>query len=611
VIRPDNLISIAYLASLIAFACEYLSRTLFRTWFFSSDEWVFAAEVIRFSNLDFRQHFFDIPGTPFMMLDAAIWSAIYAGARAVGFVPPGTGPGPFAFQHLPALFILMRGTTLVFFLLSAVLLFFLGAALINRAAGALASLLLVMSPTYASYSSFVRTESLALSLMLGAMLWLTRGGVKGSEDDLSRAPAIKDRATGAGILAGLAAGARLHSMTAVLPVLVLTLWLNRPFRKPAYPAWVPRWLKYLLPAGWAASAFLFFGMRAYFRHLPAAVRFVDGTVVAGVIFSVSATTLYLVSRTRPLVVRVASPEVIKLFLGYGAGFLLGIPTIWTQYNFFFRSIQMYSGYMDFERLKWSFWKNLTWYVGQYVEIVAPDRVTLGLLCLGTVSILIVRDRKMLPVLAAAVLFFFSKPLSLVAAPHHMILWLPFFYLVCAYPVGQAFNFISRSVPRAVSMAALALCLIVCFRYLTPGPKKAAANSLITEDRLHNIERATGWIEKNTAPNATVAISYFCFNPDAFYLWLSGMDVRVPPSALDGRQYIIWWGNASALKGKAGYACATKSDVVAMKTQLDLARPGEGTDPYNDPRLQMVASFGSGSSEVDLFHFDYKQFARVP
>ena len=45
----------------VGFAARYLAPILFRTWFFSSDEYVFATEVVRFSSFNFHQFFFDNP----------------------------------------------------------------------------------------------------------------------------------------------------------------------------------------------------------------------------------------------------------------------------------------------------------------------------------------------------------------------------------------------------------------------------------------------------------------------------------------------------------------------------------------------------------------------
>src|SRR5260221_110934 len=124
-LRPDMLLSTAYLACLILVAFSLMRPLLFRSWFFMSDEYVYAAELIRFSNLDFQT-----------------------------------------------------------------------------------------------------------------------------------APGIRDYATIAGLLAGVAAGARLHSMTAALPVLAITLWVSKPVRKPEYPTWILRWSRFALPLLWVCSVLL-------------------------------------------------------------------------------------------------------------------------------------------------------------------------------------------------------------------------------------------------------------------------------------------------------------------------------------------------------------------
>lgn len=601
-----NLLSLAYLFALLALVCRDMYPALARTWFFSSDEYVVVAEVIRFSGLDFHQHFFDMPGTPFIVLNAVIWLALYGGACVVGLASLGTGVVVFSLEHISALFILLRATTLASFLLSAVLLFVVMAKVSNKAAAALAAMLLLLSPIYSSYSSFVRVESLAMVLMLGAVLWLLRG-VDRYPEDAGEPPRLRDFTIVAGILAGLAGGVRLHSLGAAVPILVMLLWAHRPVTRRDYPAWILIWAKPALPISWAAAALAFVLARALPAQYAGAVTFISNTAGAWVSLSLFATLLYLFPRTRPFVVRAIGPDVIKLFLGSGAGLLLGIPTILTQGKFFLLTLQMYSGYLDWDRMDWPFWRHLAWYVGHYIRIFAPDTITLCLLALGVLAILLTRDHRMLPFLVAAILFFASKPLSLRPASHHAILWLPFFVAVSAYPVGKAFEWISARGPRGARWGTIALAIFLwfTFQHLTPGPKNATANAMAVEERLRNVERATAWFKTNAEAGATVAIAYSCFNPDVFYAWLRALEVPLPPSVSDGREYVIWWGHGSALKGKAGYACVNKSDVVSMKT-LDHLSPGESTDPYSDPRFRHLASFGSGPSQIDLLRFDYRR-----
>jgi hypothetical protein len=46
-------------------------------WYLNTEEFPYIQEILRFSELDFRQQFFDIPGTPLMTLGTAIWSVWY------------------------------------------------------------------------------------------------------------------------------------------------------------------------------------------------------------------------------------------------------------------------------------------------------------------------------------------------------------------------------------------------------------------------------------------------------------------------------------------------------------------------------------------------------
>ena len=204
-----------YLAALLGLVLSQIRPSLFRTWFFSSDEYVIGAEVIRFLQLDFAQHFFDMPGTPLMFVTAVVWGIYFLIQVIAGSAP--FDIGVFTFEHIESLFILMRAFTQLFFALSVVLLYTLAARVTNRFGAWAASLILATSPVYLSYSSFVRVESLAMCFMLASFLCLTYW--------TPRQPSLL---WASGVLAGLAAATRFHSMTASVPVLVLFIaWRNR------------------------------------------------------------------------------------------------------------------------------------------------------------------------------------------------------------------------------------------------------------------------------------------------------------------------------------------------------------------------------------------------
>lgn len=595
----DRLAAAAYVSAIVIVTSAYMRVAFERSWFLNSDEYVIAAEIIRFVQLDFRQHFFDNPGTPFMMLNALLWSFVYFGWRMLGATPAGIAD--FTYRNIPSLFMLMRLCTLVFYFASFALLFRLCERAVNRAAAAAATLLLALSPIYASYNSFARTESMAVALILTALLLASRGMEKDRDDD---PPAFWDPVTLAGVLMGIAAGARLHSIAAGLPALILTLWMAPAARRERYPAWVRAWAPYLLGASWTAAAFAFFYMRAW-PQFPAAVQLVRRAALAWTAVSALAAILYLVRGTRRVAIRLASPSAIKAAIGCCCGFVLGNPTVISRRDHFFGSVQMYSGYLDRERLAWSWSKNFQWFAGRYAEIIAPDRIVLILICVGAAAVLAMRDRKAIPFVAAAALFFVSKPLTLVASPHHVMAWLPFFYIVAAYPAGKLYEALARTSRRGNLAGAALVAILLCAGavWLRPGAKLAATAARAGEGRLGNIERASEWLKTNAEPGSTVAIAYFCFGPDVFYEWLAQLEVPRPAWLTDNRSHLIWWGHKSALAGRFGYACATPRDVEAMKTKLDLAEPGEGTDPYTDPRFGRAATFGAGPDQVDLFRFD--------
>jgi len=339
---------------------------------------------------------------------------------------------------------------------------------------------------------------------------------------------------------------------------------------------------------------------------------------------------YRFSGTRAWVVRILSPDHLKLTLGFAGGALLGNPTVLRQREFFFQSMEMYSGYLDRDRMAWPLWKNISWYLKHYLDVLAPDTMTYGgikaapavrtyghldmvsperlpliLLAIGCVWILWSRDRKMVPYLVGAAFFFVSKPLNVVASPHHIILWLPFLFMVCAYPVGKLCGLIRARYGDVWAGAALCAALAVLATQVANGPALSYERAMASEVRMHNIEQATAWYKANAGPKDMVAISFYCFNPDVVYAWLAYLHAPVPAEAFDGREYQIWWGQGSVLKGRTGYACATPIDIPSIKTRMDLSSPGEGTDPYHDARFQRAASFGRGDDEVDVFKFDYR------
>jgi hypothetical protein len=471
----------------------------------------------------------------------------------------------------------------------------------------------MMSPTYMSYSSFVRVESMAMCLMLGSVLALLhalRNARRTAAWDL-RWMLLS------GGLAGLAAACRFHSITASLPVLLLLLFLSDR-KPPAYSRKIVLAWNLILMGGFLASAGGAIGIRTGYlqttrlgRDLlggwPLAFEKLYPVSIAAAIVLGGACLLRWMALRKPRLDRYTHPRILALIAGCCVGCLVGTPTILWQYKFFLQSISSYSSsYFDLNRTSWPLLKNVAWFVKFYGSLIAPDKLSLLLMIVGAAIILIRRDKLVIPFLVGGLLFFVSKPINLIAAAHHFILWLPFYGIVAGYGPAVAYDAIRRRLPHGQAIAGIALVVLLAVLALImhAGPISARANMRGTEQRMQRIATATDWIHKNTAPDAVVAVSYYCFNPDIFYTWLRSLEVPEPDFVFDGRRYLIWWGQRSALQGMKGYAVAMPQDLEAIKHRNDQISPGQGTDPYKDTGFERIQSFGLNPSEVDVFRFDF-------
>jgi len=492
-----------------------------------------------------------------------------------------------------------------------VLLFWTTALLVNRAAACVASLMLAASPPYASYSTFIRVESLAMCLMLLAILCLLyRERLPSLRSGLSEGAQAGGILFLAGVFAGLAAATRLHSITATVPVIALYLMLT-PQNRSSGSLW---WLKAAALATAAALAagtwLVFVRWGPELASLPHARQMLTKMIVGGSAALAVAGVLYSTSWTRRILVRIVSPELVLVMAGCAAGLLVGMPTVVRHPGPLLHSMEMYNGlYVDWARAGLPLWQNVQTYLLTYFRAVVTGPPWGLLLALGAALILVCRDRRLIPFLAGAVLFFVSKPLNLVAAPHHVILWIPFYAIVASYPVGLLYRRLSTYPRAALSVVALGCAWLGVAGIF--GPALVPDNTALVERRLDSVLQATAWIKQNTEPGATVAIAYYCFNPDIFYSYMRWLEVPVPESVSDGRNYIVWWGHASALKDTAGYACVTHADIPGIKAQLDATAPGEATDPFTDVRFRPLKSFGLAADEVTVFHFDYRTSAARP
>lgn len=618
--RHSNAASLIYLALVLAFALPHLLVGLSRGWFYTADEFMIAGESIRFVALDPRQHFFDLPGTPFMILTAVLWAVLRPIAQWLapdpwygGIDPSATGIIDFTYRHLDWLFTLLRSETIFFWACSLVLLNLLSRKLLNHAGACVACLVLMMSPAFSLFSSFCRVESMAVAFTLAALLVVYSALEKGGPQ-LGARPSWRDSLIRAGALAGVATAARLHSIAASGMVLFLILLCDeRTPRRDRYPGWVLSGARYAAPLiGLGGVVCFWLAKWQWSAEFPHA-----GALLAKAAFGLAIAPFVVVllhrsPRIRPILIRAAGPETIKVGIGTACGFLLANPMLIPRFRHFLQSIEMYSArYRDWTRATWPLWKNLRWYVALYARNFAPDTVLLLLLLGGAILVLASRSRRLWPYLLTLVGFFVSKPLNMIAAPHHTLPWLPFFALLCGYPVARLYVFLrtrdaGSAQWRLAADGAAAVAYLAIALSLSNGPAMAASQVRGDRARLANIERATDWIHYNTPRDSTVAISNPCFNPDIFYVWLQGLQVPVPLSVFDGRRYVVWFQNRGTISGLAGYACtAGPIGTVANGDNRAFTDPNHTSDPNREPGFQRVAAFGNDVNEVDIFRFDFR------
>jgi hypothetical protein len=592
-------LAIALLLTLVLWhVISAVGASLDLAWFASSDETVVVAEVIRFSNFDFHQSFFDMPGTPLMLFGAAEWHLFYTFVS--WFHGTGAEANQFTFEHLDQLYRMIRVDNLVFFAISGLLLFRIVSRAVNRFAGAAAAILLLMSSPYEGTVTWIRVEPMSMCFMLAAIVALT---------EFPSWPA----SCLAGMLCGFGAACRLHSITASLPLLVLLL-IQRNWKSPeTYSRNFARATGALAALAFSGALF-FFGLFTFLYPrwmdpFPHARALLGNASLAAAALITALVLAYSFRGTRPLVQKIVSPEMILMLVGVALGLTLGIPTAFIRPDAFMQSLNFYSSgvYADPVALHLPFLEKVTSFFTFYLKVILADQATLILFVAGAALILISsRWRALAPYLIVAAGFFLSKPLVMLRAPHHAALWIPFYAIVCSVPFGALGKLMEtdRALTRIFASAAAIAALLWLTWELPDSPTNLKATMAGHVERTRNVAAADQWMSSHAGNETTVLVGFYCFDAEIFYGWFRGMDLFPPRVADLGPRQERWWGSPSALKGRSGLTCLGAADMPVLKQQ-ELRQAGEGLEPLRDPRFQMVRSFGQGDSQVDVLRFDFR------
>jgi hypothetical protein len=613
-------------AALVVFQLVRMVPCLWMPWFQNSDELVMGYEAIRFMRLDFHQHFFDIPGTPFMALTALLWAAGHRILLLCGLIDMG-GPSSFAFAHLDGLFALMRAEVLAFYAGSIALTYVLGRRLSNVCGGCVAALMLATLPTYCGCCQLARTESMGICLSLAAVYWAMRARETGK----MRFPLL------AGLAAGVATTCRFHCALATLPVLLGVHFLYRP----ACPATqeadnrdtrTPR--PYLVLAGGLVAVFfigallvvaanlewihpgrlcramLIASTRDHALLVPHALRLMRGIWLALGVGLPCVYLAYFVPRLRRPARFLVDARVITLLAAFCAGFVLSGPTFLWQGNHQLRSIEFYSHqYDDVERAHLGFWAN-AWYVTSHLFRVAnPEPWVIGGCLAGAAVVILRRDRALWPILIGALAAFASQKPGMLAAEHHILPWMPYFALLQGYAIAALWQVIAeRAPPRPVLRLGLLATVLVAVVYLMLPRLKIDYQARVTQvvQRCGTVTETTAWIDQQTPPRSEIFLSYLSFNEQCFFMWMACEGVYAPEWRWPGtRFYWNWWGDRALLRGRRGYLVATAGELEQCAKQ-SVSRPGLGVDPAHDAGFRALRSFGpEGPFRITVFAFDLR------
>ncbi len=594
----SNVAIATYLALLTWHVTSMYLPSLRMAWFTSSDENVLVAEVIRFSNLDFYQRFFDMPGTPLMLLGAIEWRLYFFFANLMH--SSGAEMNEFTFQHLQQLFNMLRVDSLVFFIISGLLLFRIVSKATNKYAGAAATTLLLMNQPYEGTVPFIRVEPLAMCLMLAAILVLT---------ETKSLPG----AFAAGLLCGIGAACRLHSITASLPVLGLLLifrdWGSGQEYSRAFGRLVAGLGAVALAVSLALAYFFAWGHAQLATVFPLAFGLFAKASLASAILIALLGAAYLFPATRPLVWKTVTPASIILLAGVGLGLVLGVPTAIIRYDAFLQSVDFYQSpqYYDPVAAHLPLFEKIASLFRFYVPRVLPDWAAAILFLAGASLILIFpRWRRLTPYLIVALAFFVSRPLGLLHAPHHVALWAPFYAIVCSVAFA-AFTglFETKNITLRYLTAAIAIATLFWLRMEMPdssGNLKATMAGHI--ERTRNVALFDAWLSSQGDNASTVMVTFYCFDQGIFYNWYRTLGLFVPRAYDAGPREELWWGNQSALKARSGLACLSNMDLPVLK-EWELRQRGEGLDPLHDSRFHLIQSFGHGLNQVDVMQFDFR------
>jgi hypothetical protein len=610
--------------------------TLLIPWNVNTEELPYGQEVLRFLSGDFRQQFFDIPGTPFIALTAAITAVVLSALRIVH----GWQEGSFvtlAFDHLNLVYFIMRCTSILAFGVAVWFVFVAAERFARRWAAFLGAAVFAAHPILASTLFYVRIEPFAVLLVSGAIVALLRAAETEKWRDYAAA----------GFVSGLAMAARFPLALAAFPVIVAyTLMKPAPisgFRAKLDLAVITVYVAVALTGAATAVRLLFFAKRSRLSDLffmsihrggdyPLATRAIAILwLVLGMAVAV-VTVLCLVPPVRRRILSwYSGTSVLTVFAFFPIGVLLGVPTLFAGANYFLQSLNMFIDRNTYIQpgLDHSIWGIVNLFVFgsdglKSLFIPIPFFNGLGeagvlfniplllLFCCGLIARPPKRELYWAIIIGCfiGVLSQFGK----LQTTRHIAGWLPLYCIVIA--VGADWVAQRTAANRswvAVAYASL-IALIIWQRgveFLPILTNAQTVNITALHEQALLQQKLDSWVRTNIAPSER--IFHTCCEPmnaSVLLNWMKFNGVAVPDT-LPVRDSVIWFGELSALRS-AGEGLVVTSRYPYPGAYVDYYRqknPSELVDPYHDKRFKLTQSItvgsvtGLGANIYDVFEFN--------
>lgn len=633
--KSQEVFSILILIIIIIYSsCITAFPSITFPWYFNTEEFPYIQEVLRFIKLDFNQQFFDIPGTPLMLLGTFLWSVYYRICLILGFTNPSHGIRYFSFEHMQVLYLLMRSLSYFFYVLSIVLTYAITRRLTNSIGGLVAALLLGVSPIYGTTITHLRIEPTNLCLVL-LSVWTV---LKALDFKSYRLYLIS------GVIAGIAMAARFQSMLAILPILLAYCIINPTIFSQkkhcllnifffviiisvtmvaGYSALLVK-LNIIGRTGLTDLFLLTFNEEIYPKATATVQKLWLGLFTIASVLIV----LFLIPQTRSLFKKVIFSSATTVCSGFVIGFLLGVPTILWSGNYFLASIEMF---IERNKLGQPFIHNLLDVINLFLfglgvwdskspEIISTEVGIIytylqGILLISGILIILAKRKQLLfPILITATIGVLSQYGKL-QTTRHLVAWLPYFLIIMSIPIALLYDWCwawlqknnyqnQRQFFRAFSLLILTIIFVTTFK-----PQINSVNVLNAhfKEKLFLFPPMEKWIADNTTEEDKVF--HTCCEPinqDVILDWMKLNGVKIPSGIRRTKRSKIWFGDKEALmQVKKGYiVISSKSFKGQYIEYYRKMKPSNVVDPFNDPHFSLKKLIDPGlANNYRIYYFD--------